>query len=150
MVKFDDRHKNSIVVKLLSCIYNDKANPSILRINTYSMFVVLIDTGDFVLDREKFEERLANAMNRHLPKGLPVDIKGRYVVATAIYNLAKLMHIPKDKLVQSRIEIINDPDYTDLIDPLEIKEYKEERAKLRNKYFKERGIEFERGPGSGI
>lgn len=98
--------REALLTKIMGILYNDSNDPSIIRIATDGLIIILEQAG-YIFPRATFEEILDKHLNLQLPKNLPADSSGKYVVANAIVNLADQINITVEELIRLRIKTQN-------------------------------------------
>lgn len=98
--------REALLTKIMGVLYNDTNDPSVIRIATDGLIITLEQAG-YIFPRASFETLLDRHLNEQLPKNLPADSSGKYVVANAIVNLADQINITVEELIKLRIKTQN-------------------------------------------
>jgi len=89
--------ENRIVTQLLSTIYKDKNNPTILRVNVNNAVNILSNFG-YNLPAAIFEKKLEELLNNKLV-GAKITPAINYAMAQLILNLAEKVHIKEEDII---------------------------------------------------
>jgi hypothetical protein len=98
--------QEALITKIMGVVYNDKTDPSVVRINTDGLIIVLEQAG-YIFPRASLETLLEKELNAQLPKNLPADAAGKYLIANAIVALVDIINISAEDLLKMRIRTQN-------------------------------------------
>lgn len=88
--------RNKLVTQLLSTVYKDKKDPSIMRVNVDNAFHVLTSFG-YNLPSKIFESKLEEVLNKKLV-GANITTGLTYAISELIITLAEKMHVSDEQI----------------------------------------------------
>lgn len=91
--------KNKVVTQLLSTIYIDKKDASVMRVNLDNAVNILSNFG-YNLPSNLFESKLEEVLNRKLSGHAKVSPGLKYAIADMIIALADKMHVDEAQIVK--------------------------------------------------
>lgn len=100
--------RNKLVTQLLSTVYKDKTNATILRVNIDNAVHILTSFG-FNLPSKKFESKLEEVLNKKLV-GANITAGINYAIVELIITLAEKMHISEAQIVKYLSEHTSEED----------------------------------------
>lgn len=104
--------KERIINRLISTIYADKKDPTVIRVDIDNAVNILSNFG-YLLPSGVFETKLEHLLNSKLT-GANVTPGLKYAMADLIVTLADKMHIEEDKIVKYIMEHNTEEDVKEL------------------------------------
>jgi len=90
--------KDRIVTQLMSTIYRDKKNATVIRVNVDNAVNVLSNFG-YNLPSNVFEKKLEEALNKKLV-GASINPGLNFAICQLIIDLADKMHVSEDQIIK--------------------------------------------------
>ena len=91
--------KNRIINQLLSTIYVDKTNPSVIRVAIDNAINILSNFG-YNLPSAPYEAKLEEMLNRKLTGNAKVSAGLKYAIAEMVISLADKMHVEEAQIIK--------------------------------------------------
>lgn len=116
--------KNKLVTQLLSTIYKDKKDPSIIRVNIHNAAHILTNFK-YNLPSKVFEAKLEELLNKKLV-GANITNGLNYAIADLIISLADKMHVSDEQIAKYLSEHNSEED---------VKKIHDDIKKWRKQYY---------------
>lgn len=105
--------KDRIVTQLLSSIYVDKKDPSVIRVDIDNAASFLSKNG-YNLPKNKYEQKLEELLNKKLTGKAKVSPGLKYAIAEMIVGLADKMHIDEQEIAKYLAEHNSEEDVKEI------------------------------------
>lgn len=92
-----------IINQLLACVYTEKSDPSVYKLNFDQVLKVLIG-NDFILPNRQFEDTVEKVLNAKLAGKAVVSKATKYSIAKIIYHVAEEMCVSKDDITRYHLQ----------------------------------------------
>lgn len=132
-------NKERLITQLLSCVYVDSKNPSVLRINFDNLLHTLGVFG-YNLPNSKFEKALEELLNKKM-YGAKISQGLKYALVNVTIDLADMMHVTDEQIINF-YETQAPPAE---IDPTAVKNWRKEYYGSMNKDEKQALVEAMQG-----
>jgi hypothetical protein len=106
--------ENKIITQLLSALYRDKTDSSVIRVSTDSVLRIMSNFG-YNLPTRQFQAKLEEMLNKKL-QGAKIDAGTNFAIAQLILDLANKMNVTTEQITKYIMD--NEPNQ----DPKEIQE----------------------------
>lgn len=91
--------KERIINQLLGCIYIDRNDNTVYKLNFDNVLKTLI-SNDYILHKSEFETRVEDVLNASLAGKAKVGHPTAYAIAEIIFLLAEVMNVSKDDITR--------------------------------------------------